>query len=335
MDQLILEAGPDAMASEGPEWLSELKPNPTLQAAQGFARRIVRDGFLPRRHFIERLAQRGLGKGIRFDPRTFRTEFYRAAHYRQTRPGYNARIAVVRGLPILYRVGGRLGNRIVLAGALDPNDPLPPTERTGPPRPQRSEVAFEAGAAPESEVRPIRGGVRAASRLPRSAPRPPKPVGAARRRWPYRPVIWPYPAGSHLTIIEGGGVGGGDGNGGGDDDQLNRALRLLIRARYLLSALLRDLNRNRPHYGGARPRHAAMEEEIVRVQSFLRQAKELVTNPSKKVQEAFANMKTNLEMAVVHLRGNDSTRFETSVNLALESADDAMNRLRAIVSFNG
>ena len=90
--------------------LGETKPSPTWQAAWRFARQIVSQGFLPRRHFIDRIAERALGGGVRFDPRTFRTEFHRAAHYRQTRPGYTTRIAVVRGVPILYRIGGRVGN---------------------------------------------------------------------------------------------------------------------------------------------------------------------------------------------------------------------------------
>jgi hypothetical protein len=114
------------------EWQQEGKPSPQWQAAWRFAAAIRKQGFLPGRHFIDRMAKRAVGEGIRFDPRTFRSEFFGARHYRQTRPGYNTRIAVVRGIPILYLIGGRSGNHIVLAGAL-PEGGLPPVEPASPP----------------------------------------------------------------------------------------------------------------------------------------------------------------------------------------------------------
>ena len=122
---------------------SKKKPSPRSQAALRFARALRKDGFLPRTHFIERISERALGGGIRFDPRTFRSEFDRAAHYRQTRPGYKMRIAVVRGVPILYRVGGRSGKQIVLGGALPPGSDLPPNERISAPRQKETESESE------------------------------------------------------------------------------------------------------------------------------------------------------------------------------------------------
>lgn len=95
--------------------------NPALR----FARLLRSQGFLPTQHFVERLRQRALALGVRFDPRTFRAEFLRGRHYRQTRPGYNTRIAVVRRIPILYRLGGWNGRQVLLVGVL-PAGTLPP-----------------------------------------------------------------------------------------------------------------------------------------------------------------------------------------------------------------
>ncbi len=115
--------------------MEETKSDPAWQAAWRFATAIRKQGFLPKKHFVDRIAQRGIGQGTRFDPRTFRTEFFRAQHYQQTRPGYNMRIAIVRGIPVLYRMGGPRGSTVVLAGAL-PEGALPPAERISAP-PQR------------------------------------------------------------------------------------------------------------------------------------------------------------------------------------------------------
>ncbi|HQW38910.1 MAG TPA: hypothetical protein PLO00_09335, partial [Usitatibacteraceae bacterium] len=87
-------------------------------AALRFARRLKQQGFLPTHHFAERFLQRVLARGLRFDPRTFRREFFAARHYRQTRPGFSTRIAVVRGVPVIYRRDGRTGERIVLVSVL-------------------------------------------------------------------------------------------------------------------------------------------------------------------------------------------------------------------------
>jgi hypothetical protein len=114
------------------ESMEETKPDPAWQSAWRFASAIRKQGFIPKKHFIDRLAQRGIGEGVRFDPRTFRREFFSAQHYKQTRPGYNTRIAIVRGIPVLYRLGGQRGDTVVLAGAL-PEGALPPVEKINPP----------------------------------------------------------------------------------------------------------------------------------------------------------------------------------------------------------
>lgn len=124
------------------ELMEETKSDPQWQAAWRFATAIRKQGFLPKKHFIDRIAQRGIGEGTRFDPRTFRKEFFSAQHYQQTRPGYNMRIAIVRGIPVLYRMGGPRGNTVVLAGAL-PEGALPPAERISPPPQREAETTFE------------------------------------------------------------------------------------------------------------------------------------------------------------------------------------------------
>src|SRR5882724_1126549 len=47
---------------------STKKPDPRWQAAHRFARALRSEGFLARRHFIDRIAERGWGSGVRFDP---------------------------------------------------------------------------------------------------------------------------------------------------------------------------------------------------------------------------------------------------------------------------
>jgi len=182
------------------------KPDPRWQAAGRFARALRSEGFLARRHFVDRIAERGWGSGVRFDPRTFRSEFFRAAHYRQTRPGYNTRIAIVRGVPVLYRVGGRSGKQIVLAGALPPDSPLPPSERIAAPRQRKRESMLESEFAEEEEIWRRRGGSR----------------GGPRRLPPRRrPLPRPIYSRPQLTLIS------GDSDGSGPD----KALGLLIRAK--------------------------------------------------------------------------------------------------------
>jgi hypothetical protein len=69
-------------------------------------------------HFLERFLQRVQALGIRFNPATFGQRFERARHYRQARPGYATRVAVVDGLPIVYRMGGPCGRHVVLVTLL-------------------------------------------------------------------------------------------------------------------------------------------------------------------------------------------------------------------------
>lgn len=101
--------------------------------AKGLQQALQRQGFLITRHFLERLQERALQQGVRFSPSSFSRDFQRAKHYRQTRPGYTSRIALLRGMPILYRIGGRVGNRIKLIGML-PQGALPPVAAISPPR---------------------------------------------------------------------------------------------------------------------------------------------------------------------------------------------------------
>ncbi len=115
--------------------------DPAGQRALRFAAYLRRQGFLPSGHFVQRFLQRAQARGLRFDPRLFAQQFFRARHYRQTRPGYNTRIAVMHGIPIVYRMGGKNANRIVLVSLL-PEGALPPVVSTAPPRPLNGEAMF-------------------------------------------------------------------------------------------------------------------------------------------------------------------------------------------------
>lgn len=129
--------------------------DPLGQLSARFAGALRRAGFLPTFHFVERLLQRGLAQGVRFDPRTFPGEFRRAPHYRQTRPGYTTRIAVVRGIPILYRRGGPRGEHVVLVGV--PSEgrlpPVAPVPSPGLPAQREYE---QAPATANPQVRALR-----------------------------------------------------------------------------------------------------------------------------------------------------------------------------------
>jgi hypothetical protein len=113
--------------------------DPAGQRAIRFAAHLRRQGFLPSQHFIRRFLQRAQAQGVRFSSRSFGAEFRRASHYRQTRPGYTTRIAVMRGIPVLYRSGGENANRVVLVGLL-PAGALPPVTPTRPPQPREGEA---------------------------------------------------------------------------------------------------------------------------------------------------------------------------------------------------
>lgn len=113
---------------------SPLRGQAGRSAAQRFGKKIKRLGFWPTQHFLERFQQRLSSSGVRLDAREFARQFFGAAHYRQTRPGYNTRIAVVNRIPIVYRPSGWKGRRVKLITTLNPGDALPPTERIAAPR---------------------------------------------------------------------------------------------------------------------------------------------------------------------------------------------------------
>ncbi|HEX9370664.1 MAG TPA: peptidoglycan-binding domain-containing protein [Roseiflexaceae bacterium] len=113
--------------------------DPAGQRALRFAAYLRRQGFLPSQHFVQRFLQRAQARGLRLDPRLFAQQFYQARHYRQTRPGYNTRIAVLRGIPIVYRMGDENTNRVVLVSLL-PEGALPSVVPAAPPRPLAREA---------------------------------------------------------------------------------------------------------------------------------------------------------------------------------------------------
>jgi hypothetical protein len=266
---------------------SKKKPDPRWQAARRFARALRSEGFLARRHFIDRIAERGWGSGVRFDPRTFRSEFFRAAHYRQTRPGYNTRIAVVRGVPILYRVGGRSGKHIVLAGALPPNSPLPPSERTTPPRQGEVDPMLESEFTEEEEIWRRRGRLRGSPRRipPRHRPLQ-RPIGLR------RPIYsLPQP-----TLIS------GDSDGSGADEVLG----LLIRAK---TAIM----------------EAAFAERERRDRKLAERSVRLALDTLRKLPSTWRTViEGPLEEALNSLRLNNSERFRTFMTRALSRAREAM-----------
>jgi hypothetical protein len=107
--------------------------------ARHLASRLRQQGFLPTQHFLDRFRERAHSLGVRFDPKLFGSDFYRARHYRQTRPGYNTRIAVMSGISVVYRMGGENANRVVLVGVL-PAGALPPVIPARPPRLREGEA---------------------------------------------------------------------------------------------------------------------------------------------------------------------------------------------------
>jgi hypothetical protein len=123
----------------------ELRGRAVRHRAQQFASHLRRQGFLPTPHFPQSFLQRVPSRGIRFDPRTFRREFYRARHYR--RPGSPTRIAVVHGVPVLYRIGAEGGNPIALEGVL-PKGVSPCVTPTPPPLQGEAEAMFRRPRRP-------------------------------------------------------------------------------------------------------------------------------------------------------------------------------------------
>ena len=272
---------------------STKKRSPRWEAARRFARALLSEGFLARTHFIDRIAERGLGGGIRFDPRTFRSEFLHAAHYRQTRPGYTTRIAVVRGVPILYRTGGRSGKHIVLTGALPPGVALPPSERISAPR-QREIESLASEIREEGELRRRWQSLRAAPRRVASGRRPLRP----RPSRPTRPQARPTYRGARLTVVS----GGRDGQGGVPDE----VLRLLIRAKTAMS-------------------QAAFDERERRDRKRAEQSVRLALDVLRKVPSTWRRaVEGPLEEALKALGLNNSERFRTFITRALSRTREAM-----------
>lgn len=107
-------------------------------------------GFLSNPHFLQRYLERAQQQGVRIDPRQFGQEFRNAQHYRDTRPGYNSNYAVMGGVPVVYRPGGRQGKQAVLITTLPelPRQAVPLRRPTVQPRPQgrrqrESEALYE------------------------------------------------------------------------------------------------------------------------------------------------------------------------------------------------
>jgi len=265
---------------------STKRPSLRSQAARRFARALLSQGFLARPHFLDRVAERGWGSGVRIDPQTFRSEFFRAAHYRQTRPGYNTRIAVVRGVQILYRAGGRSGKHIVLVGALPPSSPLPPSEQITSPRQGELDPMLESEFAEEEEIWRRRGGSRGGPRRlpPRRRPLP-RPIGLLR-------PIYSRP---QLTLIS------GDSDGGGPD----KVLGLLIRAKTAIT-------------------EAAFAERERRDRKRVERSVRLALDILRKLPSTWRTaIEGPLEEALNSLRLNNSERFRTFMTRALSRAREA------------
>jgi len=123
----------------------DLRGRAVRRHAQRFTSHLRRQGFLPTPHFPQRFLQRALSRGIRFDSRTFRREFYRAQHYR--RPGSPERIAVVHGVPVLYRMPAKGDNLIALVRVLPEGAP-PRVMPTAPPLQGKVEAMFRRPRRP-------------------------------------------------------------------------------------------------------------------------------------------------------------------------------------------
>jgi hypothetical protein len=137
--ELELEDAGEAMASP-------LRGQAGRFPARRLKSHLRKQGFLVSRHFLDRLIERAQAQGIRFNPRTFAQDFRAAPHFRQTRPGYNTRIAVMQGLPVLYRMSGPRGLNPLLVGLL-PQGALPPAVPTRAPLLRQSEFEQQLEAA--------------------------------------------------------------------------------------------------------------------------------------------------------------------------------------------
>ena len=110
LEQLLARAD----RAVGGDWGEPVVRSP----AKLFAERLRRQGFLPSQEFVVRFMQRLRDCGIWFDARAFRHEFCGARHYRQVGSRFAPNIAIVRGIPVLYRSDGGAGDRVELLGVL-------------------------------------------------------------------------------------------------------------------------------------------------------------------------------------------------------------------------
>ncbi|HEX8186695.1 MAG TPA: hypothetical protein VF747_18150 [Blastocatellia bacterium] len=79
---------------------------------------LQRQGFLPSHEFIVRFIERLRARRARFDVRRFGGEFQSGCHYRQVGSRFKPRIVVIRGIAVLYRMGGAGSHRVELLGVL-------------------------------------------------------------------------------------------------------------------------------------------------------------------------------------------------------------------------
>lgn len=99
------------------------RSSPTAQAAWRFGRSLASLGFDVRAHFIDRWAERAIGRGVRAGPAMLAGWFAQGRHFRDTRRNQNVSFAVTPIGVIVYRLGGPRGDRVVLitlVGALPP-----------------------------------------------------------------------------------------------------------------------------------------------------------------------------------------------------------------------
>jgi hypothetical protein len=111
--------------------------------AKLFAQQLKRQGFLPSQEFVVRFMRKLQDCGGRLDARAFRNEFYRARHYRQTGSRHKPRIAVIRGVPVLYHSGGD-DRRVMLLGVL-PEYASPCVVAICPPPARVANAPYESG----------------------------------------------------------------------------------------------------------------------------------------------------------------------------------------------
>jgi hypothetical protein len=137
---------------------------------QKFLRILKQDGFLPTVHFAERFLERVAATGATYDPYRFKRDFLNARHYRQTERKYlGRRYAIVNGIPVVYRMGGRTGRNPVLITIYSPYSRPPKGRRTARPDMAESEEPQDAFRAPVNRQRCVR--LLAQSRLRRQAAR--------------------------------------------------------------------------------------------------------------------------------------------------------------------